>query len=189
MTILRPLPLLALTVLLTGCLASSPEQRFAVPAAPAGDRIAIAARSVVVRDISLPDYASSQEIYTRGADGALTSDPKLLWADGPVRAMTLELASYLARITGAEVASEPWPFTSDPGAAVEVRVTDMVADTGGQLRLSGQYFVATESGRNRGRLFDLSVPIGGAQTAADIAAARGQIVRDLARIIAAEALR
>ena len=188
MTTLRPLPLLAVTVLLSACFAG-PEQRFAVPTAPAGDHVAVAFGSIVVRDLSLPDYASSQEIFTRDAGGALTSNPKLLWADEPVRAMTLELSSYLSRITGARVAAEPWPFTTGPDAAIEVRVADMVADAGGALRLSGQYFVATEGGRNRGRLFDLTVPIGGAGTAADIAAARGLIVRDLARTIATEALR
>lgn len=184
----RYLAFILLAPLLAGC-AGAPEQRFAVPAAPAGTRIGIPYRSVVLRDVSLPDYAASEEIFSRGADGVLTSSPKRLWADDPVRAMTLELARYMTQITGARVASEPWPFAAPPDAAVEVRVEALVADAGGTLRLSGQYFVATEQGRDRSRLFDLAVRIGGAATPGDIAAARGRIVRDLARDIAAEAAR
>ncbi len=64
-----------------------------------------------------------------------------------------------------------------------------MAGADGRLRMSGQYFVASESGRARSNLFDLSVPVEGPQGAASIAAARGRIVRDLARAIASDALR
>lgn len=188
MTSVRTMCLLVF-VAVTGACAGGTEQRFAVPAAPAGDHIGIAFGSVVVRDVSLPDYAASQEIFTQGADGALTSSPKLLWADEPARAITLELARHLTQLTGARVASEPWPFTSGPDAAVEVRVEQLMAGADGTLRMSGQYFVASESGRARSKLFDLSVPVAGPQGAAGIAAARGRIVRDLARAIASDALR
>ncbi len=188
MTMMRSLSILTCVAFVTACSGGS-EQRFAVPSVPAGDAIGISFRSVVLRDVSLPDYASSQEIFTRGPDGALTSDPKLLWADEPARAITLELARYLTRITGARIASEPWPFSAGPDAAVEVRVEQLLADADGTLRLSGQYFVASESGRDASSLFDLSVPIDGQRSAADIAAARGRIVRDLARTIAAKSLR
>jgi len=165
--------------------------RFSVPAAPAaGERVAIRYGTVEIREVSLPAYAASEEIYVRGPDGALAASPELLWSDEPSRAMSLEMARYLAQITGAQVASEPWPFNDRAQAVVEIRVEEMLADAAGLFQLSGQYFVAPDaSGGGRSGLFSLSAayaPEGGAPA---IAAARGQAVRDLAALIAREGLR
>jgi uncharacterized lipoprotein YmbA len=184
----RPLPILAMIAALAAC-SGPPEQRYAVPTLAAGEHVRIPYRSVVVRDVSLPDYASTQEVFTRQADGALMGDGGKLWADTPMRSITLELARYLTLVTGAEVASEPWPFPGGPEAGVEVRIEQIYADANGTFVMSGQYFAASESGRARSKLFSLSVPIEGERTITDIANARARVVRDLARLIATEGLR
>jgi uncharacterized lipoprotein YmbA len=156
----------------------------------AAERVGISYRTVEVLQVSLPTYAASEEIYVRGADGALTSSSDLLWADEPSRAVTLELTRYLSQITGAQVAPEPWPFADRAGARVDVRVEDMYAAADGRFIMTGQYFAAPEAeGRDRSGLFSLSAPIAGEGGVAAIAAARGQVVRDLAAEIARRGLR
>lgn len=173
---------------LTACTAA--PDRYVVPNAEVSERQRIAFRAVEIRDISLPAYAASDEISQQTTDGTVTSDGATLWADTPDRAVALELARHLSRLSGARVASAPWPLESFPDARLELRFENLVAETTGQFRASGQYFVAvTEGRRERSGLFDLTVafdPAGGAQA---IAAARGQIILDLARFIAADGLR
>lgn len=180
--------LLTATAALTAC-SGTPDQRVAVPPAQIDGTRAIAYESVALREVSLPSYAASEEIYAADASGLLNSTAGVLWADDPGRAVTLELSRYLAQITRARVASEPWPFDTYPEAEVELRVEEMLAQGTGTFRLSGQYFVSSEVGRDHAALFDISVPIPGEATPADIAAARGQAVRDLALTIARDGLR
>lgn len=184
----RAAPVLTL-VLLAAC--SGAPARYAVP--PAQDpteRVASRWGTVVVRDVSLPSYAASEEIHIRSADGALTSSPDLLWADDPERAVSLDLAGRLARLTGAQVAAEPWPFVERAEASVDVRVVEMLAEEGGTFRLSGQYFVAPDAGgRGRSGMFDIAVPFAPEGGPPAIAAARGQAVRTLAGQIARDGLR
>jgi len=143
-----------------------------------------------VLQVSLPSYAASDEIYVRGADGALTSSSGLLWSDDPSRAVTLELSRYLALTTGAQVAPEPWPFADRASARVDVRVEEMYAEGETRFVMAGQFFAAPENGgRDRSGLFALSAPIAGGGGTAAIAAARGQVVRDLAAEIARKGLR
>ena len=172
---------------LAGC--GTPDQRVAVPRADAGVVQRISYGSVALRDVSLPTYAASEDIWVSGPDGRIVASDGLLWADDPARAITLELTRYMAQITGARVASEPWPFLDRPDAEVELRIEEMLAYADGTFRMAGQYFVAPENGRDRARLFALSVPIGGAFGAGDIAAARGAVMRQLAREIAVNGLR
>lgn len=190
MRILTPLlaPLLG-AALLAGC--TSTAERFAVPAPAAPmERQSIAYRSVELREVSLPTYAASEEIYVRDASGALTSSPSLLWADDPARAMTLEMARLMGQATGARVAPEPWPFRDRAGAIVEVRVEEMQPGTDGSFRLSGQYFVASDSGtRDRSGTFALVQSFDPAGGASAVAAARGAAVRDLTAQIARDGLR
>lgn len=183
-----PLALLAATVLLAAC-GGTPDARIAVPRGDAGQTQRIAYDSVALREVSLPTYAASEEIHIAGADGVIKPGDGLLWADEPSRAITLELTRYLAQITGARVASEPWPFLDRASAEVELRIEEMVAHADGTFHLSGQYFVAPENGRDRARIFALVVPIGGVFSAQDIAAARGAAMQQLAREIAANGLR
>lgn len=164
--------------------------RYAVPSPAVTDRQAIAFRAVEIREISLPAYAASDEVSQQGADGRVTSEWGVLWADTPERAVALELSRHLSRLSGARIASAPWPFEAFPDARLELRFESLIAGEDGQFRATGQYFVAVANGgRERSGLFDLDVafdPAGGPQA---IAAARGQIILDLARFIAVNGLR
>lgn len=183
---------LTAAILLSGCSAlGSPTLRYPVPQVQPSQKVSIRYRTVEVRQVSLPEYAGLAEMSIQTAEGAIETDKSLLWADDPVRAVTLELSRNLGLITGATVASEPWPFDSFADARVEVRVEEMLTDRQNQFRLSGQYFVASTDGSNvnRSRLFQLTVPITGEPGPATTAAARGQIIADLALIIAKNGLR
>ncbi|SIO02190.1 hypothetical protein SAMN05444722_0141 [Rhodovulum sp. ES.010] len=180
---------LALAMLTAAC--GGTPALYTVPDAPVvGPRIPAAYATVALREVTLPTYAASAEIHERGPDGALEPARNVLWADDPVRAMTGDLARHLGRITGATVAAEPWPFFERAQATVEVRIADMLAEPDGRFRLTGQYFVAPESGaRGRAGQFALEAPIAEGGGPAAIAAARGRTVRDLAMLIAREGLR
>jgi uncharacterized lipoprotein YmbA len=177
-----------LVLTLSAC-GGSPE-RFAVapPAVTEKQRIGFA--SVEVRDVSLPSYAAADEIAIRHEDGTLLTSSDVLWADAPERAIALELSRNLARLTSRRVASEPWPFEEFAEARLEIRFADLIATSTGQFQASGQYFVGVRDGRReRSGLFDLSVtfdPSGGPNA---IAAARGQLIFDLARYVAKKGLR
>lgn len=187
----RPLLFLPLIATLAACGGADPTQRFAVPPVAPEERVSIGFSSIEVRDVALPSYAQSDEIFVEGLDGALTSSSELLWADDPGRAATLELARALALITDVPVAPEPWPFDPYPAARVEVRVEEFIARLSGEFRLSGQYFIAALDGsrRDRARLFSLSVPLPEEAGPAAIAAARSSAMSDLALQIARDGLR
>jgi uncharacterized lipoprotein YmbA len=182
---------LASALALAACSGGGGPALFQVPDVEAGARVAIAYRSVAVREVSLPAYAALQEISVAGSDGSLISAPGYLWADDPVRSITLDLTRNLARLTGAQVASEPWPFRELPEISVDVRVEELVAIRSGSLRLSGQYFTAPDDAERRGHahFFDISVPYAPDGGVAAIAAARAAAVARLARDIAANGLR
>lgn len=177
---------------LAGCAAT--ERFYTLPEAPAEtlgtQRIRYG--SVELRDLSLPDYAARQEIALRGADGSLAAPTGTLWADDPSRAMTLALVRDLRRITGAEIASEPWPFADRAEARLELRVERMLEGEDGAFHLAGQYFLAPDDPDRRGRsgLFDIAVPLAGeAGGPGAVAAASGTAVTRLAQFLAREALR
>tara|TARA_R110002049_G_scaffold117332_2_gene270499 strand:+ start:81459 stop:82022 length:564 start_codon:yes stop_codon:yes gene_type:complete len=176
------------TVLLLAACGSA--ERFAVRPPVVTEKINIAFSAVEVRDVSLPSYAAADEISTQEDDGTLISSKSVLWADAPERAVALELSQNLARMTGRRIASEPWPFEAFADARLEVRFAELVATTAGEFRTSGQYFVAVRDGRaERSGLFDLKVafdPKGGPNA---IAAARGQLILDLASYIARNGLK
>lgn len=178
---------ITLTALLAAC--SNPE-RIAVQTPEVTKTIKIRFRSVEVRDVSLPSYAAADEISVMTADGTLSSSDKVLWADAPERAVALELSRHLTRLTHAQVASEPWPLEAYPQARLLVRFADMIANEAGEFKISGQYFVAVEDGgRERSGLFDMMVPYDPEGGATAIAAARGQVILDLAEFLARKALR
>ncbi len=187
MTILKP-ALFAASCLLAAC--GTPADLYSVTAPQPSERIAIAFNTVEVRDVSLPAYAAADEIAIEGAGGLLLTDADVRWADTPERAVALELTRHLVQLSGKRVASEPWPFEDYPDASLEVRFESFIARTDGLYRASGQYFVSSDQGDNDDfGLFDLTVaydPLGGP---AAIATARGQLVLDLAELIAREGLR
>lgn len=174
--------------LMVSCTAA--PDRYAVTAPELTERQRISFRSVEIREVSLPAYAASDEITIQDVEGRLISDGAVLWADTPDRAVALELARHLAQITGARIASAPWPFEAFPDARLDVRFETFLAGADGQYRAQGQYFVAVpDGGRERSGLFDLSVPYAPDAGAGAIAAARGQLTQTLALTLARRALR
>ena len=177
--------------LLAGC-AGGTAERYSVPPTEAAERVNIRYGSVEIRDVTLPTYAAGDEITLQGASGVLISSTDVLWADAPERAIALELVRHLSTLTGARVASDPWPFEAFPDATLEVRFEQLLAGADGVFRATGQFFVAVEEGRERSGLFDLNVPLsaeGAAASPAAVAAARGRIILDLAEFIAKNGLR
>jgi uncharacterized lipoprotein YmbA len=185
---LRLIPF-ALIALLAGC-SSDPELRYAVPDVAPGEQIPVRARTVEIREVTLPSYAEQQEIYVETAEGALVSNSSLLWADDPTRAITMTLSRTLSAATSARVAAEPWPFEDTPNARVEVRIDEMVAGNTGLFRLSGQYFITSPDRivHEHAHDFAITAPYDIAGGAQSIAQARAMAVRDLARNIAQEGL-
>lgn len=175
----------AAVVLLAAC--GAPDS-IAVQPPAITETVRIGFSSVEVKDVSLPSYASADEIAQQAPDGSLVTS-SVLWADAPERAIGLELSRNLAKLTKRRIASEPWPFEEEAAATLDIRFTDLIAGTDGVFRASGQYFVGVFEGRERSGLFDLNVgydPEGGP---AAIARARGQIVLDLAKFVARDGLR
>lgn len=187
MSFLKP-ALIGITLTLTAC-SGTPDLYPVVPPTVT-EKIHIGFRAVEVRDVSLPAYAAADEIAVQDASGKLVTASNVLWADNPERAVALELARNLARLSGARVASEPWPFEAFPDARLEVRFESLVAGADGQFRSTGQYFVGVTDGRReRSGLFDLAVPFDPAGGPQAIARARGQVILDLATEIARKGLR
>ena len=185
---MRPIVGVLVFSVLLGCGVTA--ERYVVSAPEVTERQNIAFSSVEIREISLPAYAASDEITTQDVDGRLSSDGSVLWADTPDRAVSLELSRALAQMTGARIASAPWPFEAFPDARLDVRFETLLAGVDGQYRARGQYFVAVpDGGRERSGLFDLSVPIDPNGGASAIATARGVLIQDLATFIARRALR
>lgn len=170
---------------LAGC--SNPEKtaRFLIDPPATGEQVPNRLGSAELKDVSLPEYASSQEVAFQTADGAVRSTPKNLWADNPQRAFTLSLARAISDASGATVIGEPWPLAEPPQRVLEVRVEKALAQANGTYRLSGRYFVSDEGsgGANHARSFDISVPMGGTGPGASAAAA-SQAIATLARQIA-----
>jgi uncharacterized lipoprotein YmbA len=177
----------ALAMCLAAC-ASTPEF-YPVAAPEVTESIGISFRSVEVRDVSLPTYAASDEIAVEDASGKLITNSSLRWADTPQRAVSLELSGHLARLTGRRIASEPWPFEEFAQARLDVRFERLLAGADGQFHATGQYFVGVaEGGRERSGLFDLAVPFNAEGGPQAIAAARGEIIFELAKYIARNGL-
>lgn len=179
--------LIAAVAFLSAC--SAPAKLYPVSVPATGDKIRTSVRSVEVRDVSLPSYAAAEEIHIQGLDGALSSSAGVLWADVPVRAVSLELSRNLAELTGARIAAEPWPFEDPAQARLDVRIEELLASAGGTFRASGQYFVASYEGqRDRSGFFRLTEAFDLEAGPSAIAAARGRIIMQLARVIAKDGL-
>lgn len=184
---MKALSLLPLCLLgLAAC--SDPEKIARYPIDPPTAQKAVANRlgRAELREVSMPQYATAQEIPYQTPDGALRSNPDNLWADDPSRAVTLSLARQISSISGATVISEPWPLADPPARRIEVRIEQMLPGSDGQLHVSGVYFVTPagmEAGRDIVRRFDFTVPIAD-QEPGTIAKAQSAAVTVLARRIA-----
>lgn len=188
---MRPLPLFPLLLLALAACAGPPDRIAAPPSVPEGE-VRVGFASVELRDLSLPAYAQGEEVTVEGADGLIRTEKGLVWADDPVRAGTLDLVRGIDALTGARVASEPWPFDDYPEARVEVRIEEYVASRAEDaFRVSGQYFVAdlTGGGRDRALRFAIREPLPPDFGPAAIAAARAAAMARLAEEIARQGLR
>ncbi|WP_428926269.1 PqiC family protein [Marinibacterium sp. SX1] len=164
--------------------ACSSDTRYGFPTPAPEERVASRYGELEILQVTLPSYGSSEEIYIRKADGKIEPLGPL-WADDPIRAVTLQVARDLGQITGAVAAPSPWPFRDLPDARVDVRIEEFLATDDGTFLLTGQYFVAPESGaRNRAKRFSISVPLVQPPTPGAIVSARGAAVSRLALDIA-----
>lgn len=142
--------------------------------------------SVMVRTVSLPTYAATEEIALETAPGVITSNGKLLAADDPERSVTLTLTRQLDDILDATVGPDPWPFTGLPDVSVDVRVSDMLGSAvDGTYRMSGQYFIGGDGVdfRDSSTTFNFVVPMASPDIPGAIAA-QGAAVALLAEDIA-----
>ncbi|MCF3974361.1 PqiC family protein [Paracoccus salsus] len=178
--------LLVTLLALSGC--SNPEKtgRFLIDPPIPAQQVPNRLGTAELKDVSLPEYASDQEVMWQTADGAVRSTPDNLWADNPQRAFTQMLARTISDMSGATVISEPWPLAEPPQRVLEVRVEKALAQANGLYRLSGRYFVSQESGggTNHARSFDISVPLAGNQQPSAVAAALSLAITQLAGQIA-----
>ncbi|MBM2574902.1 membrane integrity-associated transporter subunit PqiC [Jannaschia sp. Os4] len=148
--------ILALCVALAGC---GDTLQYVPPPVTSQERVGVSARTVMIEDVSVPEYASVQEIAVQQPDGSIIADADNVWADLPDRALAASLLRNLNAITSAKVAPAPWPLSGFPDAELSVFVEDMYAGADGRVRLSGIYAIASETGRDRLGRFDLSAPI------------------------------
>lgn len=177
------LTLAALTLLLAAC--GDNTQFYAPPPAVSDLRVNVQAASVMVNEVSIPEYAVNQEIPIQAPDGSLTTDTEQLWADLPDRALQVALARHLNQITDAAVAIEPWPLTGFPDREITVTVEDMIVRADSTLAFSGVYAIRDDVGRG-GRIetFDLSTPVADPTSYPAIIAAHEQAWLRLAELIA-----
>ncbi|PZX17778.1 hypothetical protein LX81_01507 [Palleronia aestuarii] len=180
---------IALTTLLLLAACGSAPVRYDLPPEIATVQIPVSYGAIEVREVTLPRYASEENIYFEDASGGLVSNPGLLWADDPTRSFTEGLAFSLAAQTRARVAAEPWPFSDFPDARVDVRFSRALAGNDGYYRIAGQYFVAPVEGARAdvARRFAIAEPYD-ALDLPSIAAAKGRAIGDLAALIARDGL-
>lgn len=181
---MKPLLLLPLLAVLAGC-ADNSVRYVAPPAAPPAAPVALAYRSIEVRDVVLPDYAEAPEMLIEEPGGGLARVKGAVWGDGSARAVTAALVASLAARSTASVAAEPWPLSDPPAARLHVRIHRMLASDAGTYVLDGQYAVESLSGREFIRPFSVSVPLAGTAPSA-IAAAKGAAMQQLAAQVVAE---
>lgn len=141
--------------------------------------------SAVVQTVSLPSYASAEELSVESAPGVITTTDDLLWADEPERAMTLMVARQLDDILTATVGPDPWPFPGLPDVTIDIRVTEMIGRSDGAYHLAGTYFVGGDGidFRNTSQAFDIAVPVADLNPGT-LASAQAQAILQLSESIA-----
>lgn len=147
-------------------------------------RLNSAAQTIMVNEVSLPDYAAAPQI-THGKAGAIVEIRRAQWADDPARGVTQALAHQLDTILSGTVASDPWPLPGLPDAEITVRVTDALAGADNVYRFAGSYYVGSDVVRAgpASAPFDIRVPMASARPA-EVARAQSAAVAKLAEQIA-----
>ncbi|MEM8788750.1 MAG: PqiC family protein [Pseudomonadota bacterium] len=156
---LKAAPFLALG-LLTACMQTDFAYHLIDPVS-SELRVSTRADNIEVVSVSLPLYASLEEIGVAAGDGAVRFDEQNLWADDPERALSLSLARHMTEITGGVAAVEPWPLTSVPDARLTVQVERVIARPGGTVEFSGVYVLSpvAEEFADRAEQFSFAVPM------------------------------
>lgn len=146
-------------VALAAC--AAPADRLAMQHVPSALELRPLVRSVMIRTVSLPTYAAAEEIAFESAQGLISSNDAILWADDPQRAVTLAISTSVGDIINTDVGPDPWPFVGLPDVSVDIRVTQMLAGADGQFRLKGQFFVGGDGINypNSAHGFDISQPM------------------------------
>ena len=178
----KPPMLLILSLALAAC-GNAPRYLIDPPAPQL--RLTTQAQTIMLRDVSLPEYAAASEIAVQEEGGAVRNARRALWADLPERSTTLALSRQLDAALSATVAAEPWPLAGLPDAEIEVRVEQSLAGADSIFRLQGQYYVRAEevSVGPASAPFAIAVPMAGTDPQ-DIAAAQSSAIAQLAEIIA-----
>lgn len=170
---------------LASCSSDARITQFAVEPQQASEKIPIPYTYVEMRAVSLPTYAEAEEIPILREDGSIRTSADVLWADTPERGITELLAANLSAISGAVVASEPWPLDALPQMRIEIRATRLLASEAGPLHFEGTWFAAPlgPRGRDLAQPFSIEIPFEGEGLPAR-AAAQSRAVDALARQIA-----
>lgn len=177
----------ALPLLLVATLAAcGTAPAYQLQTLPVAQRQSTAAETIMLRTVSMPDYATDDTMAREAEGGAVQVLSRVRWADLQPRAVTLALARQLNAGLTAVVAPEPWPLSGLPDGEIDVRVDRIVAGTDGLFHLDGVYYVRAE-GVSLGAPshdFAVAVPLAGLEPA-QIAEAQSRAVAELARQIAA----
>lgn len=178
-------------IFLAGCLAglmaacsTSPTAQYAIDA-PLLETARKNSATIEVLEVSLPLYMQGQEIPVMMEDGSIRTDPSALWADDPARAISLNLAEALSRMSGGVASVEPWPLDERADRRLDVRVKTLLATNQGALKFSGQYFmVDDDGGKPKVDWFDITVPMS-ERSGRSIARATGIATQRLAELVLA----
>lgn len=170
---LRPILLLASAALLAGCFSATrpePVRLLLSYDGPAPMASAAAARTLVVRAVSVPDYLDRRPIVRR--DGAtLQEQPGAVWAERPGKAITRYLSQALAA-QRPDYLVQPLTTASGtaPDAALSVVVDRFEPQGSGAVQLRGS-FTVTAPGRVLGSgRFDADVPMAASDAAGQVRA-------------------
>ncbi|WP_128254017.1 PqiC family protein [Falsirhodobacter deserti] len=179
---MKPVLPLLLVAALAAC-GTSPA--YQLQTQPVAQKLTTNARSIMVREVSMPDYATDDEMARQDASGAVQVMSRVRWADLQPRAVTLALARQLNAGLSATVAPEPWPLSGLPDGEIDVRVDRILAAADGNFHLDGIYYVRAEGVQlgATSRDFAITVPLEG-EDPAQIAAAQSAAVAQLAAQIA-----
>ena len=180
---MRQIPALCALLAMGAC---GQTQYFSPPPTVSSVRVDVQADTVMVNEISIPEYAVNQEIPVQQPDGSLVTDTDRLWADLPDRAMQGALTRHLNAITDASVAADPWPLSGFPEAEVSIFVDDMIVLASSVLRLTGTYAIRSEEGRDRVRAFAIDAPVANLESYVAIIAAHEVAWERLAERIAGD---
>ncbi len=181
---MRILFLLMPILLLSGCTGAN-HDRFLIEPVAAATTVKTDAHTISITTVNLPTYAKESGIFVQNGAGAIVAIPKADWADDTERAMRLFLVRSLADISGAQVASDPWPLSGVPEAEIRIDVEQMLVDSSNTMRLSGQFSIRRDRAESRSRIRQFNIATKArSSSAADVVTAHGEAWQELAKVLA-----